>query len=136
VPHAHRQSFEHVFPDSQIIVREDEPSSIIALALSSLDYVRMLKGIFKGDGTETGSNGHATAPMPNSGTATPAEESTVSSFDGNGSNSPLSSAMSMEGIYDDIQVSDDSLKCEPGTHMKFRKSLLLITVPVWLKTWF
>lgn len=31
-------SYEHVWQDSDIIVREDEPSSIIALALSSPDY--------------------------------------------------------------------------------------------------
>lgn len=118
-----RQQFEHVFPDSQVIVREDEPSSIIALTLSSSDYVKMLKGIFRGDGTDTGGGyQHVTAPMSNSGTATPAEESAVSSFDASGNNTPLSSAMSMEGIYDDIQVSDDSLLWEPGTHMKFRKS--------------
>ncbi|KAG0242758.1 hypothetical protein B0O80DRAFT_460532 [Mortierella sp. GBAus27b] len=113
------QPSEHVFPDSQIIVREDEPSSIIALTLSSSDYVKRLKGIFKGGGNDASStNHHATAPMPNSGTATPAEDSVVSSFDGSGNSSPLSSAI-MEGIYDDIQVSDDSLLWEPGTHMKF-----------------
>ncbi|KAF2148717.1 hypothetical protein K461DRAFT_282187 [Myriangium duriaei CBS 260.36] len=31
---------EHVFDDSDIIVREDEPSSVIALALSSNDYLK------------------------------------------------------------------------------------------------
>lgn len=31
-------STDHIFPDSNIIVREDEPSSVIALALSSDDY--------------------------------------------------------------------------------------------------
>ncbi|KAF2132028.1 hypothetical protein P153DRAFT_364481 [Dothidotthia symphoricarpi CBS 119687] len=34
---------EHVWEDSDIIVREDEPSSIIALALSSPDYVAKLQ---------------------------------------------------------------------------------------------
>ncbi|KAK7516566.1 uncharacterized protein IWZ02DRAFT_454510 [Phyllosticta citriasiana] len=34
---------EHVWEDSDIIVREDEPSSIIALALSSADYQAKLK---------------------------------------------------------------------------------------------
>ncbi|GBB85059.1 hypothetical protein RclHR1_11630001 [Rhizophagus clarus] len=34
---------EHVFPDSSIIVREDEPSSIIAFALSSNEYLEELK---------------------------------------------------------------------------------------------
>lgn len=34
---------EHVWEDSDIIIREDEPSSIIALALSSPDYVAKLQ---------------------------------------------------------------------------------------------
>lgn len=33
---------EHVLDDSNIIVREDEPSSVIALALSSKDYIQKL----------------------------------------------------------------------------------------------
>jgi 1-phosphatidylinositol-3-phosphate 5-kinase len=36
-------SQEHVWQDSDIIVREDEPASIIALALSSSDYIKKLK---------------------------------------------------------------------------------------------
>jgi len=39
---------EHVWEDSDIIVREDEPSSIIALALSSPDYVTKLHS-FRGE---------------------------------------------------------------------------------------
>ncbi|KAG0346509.1 1-phosphatidylinositol-3-phosphate 5-kinase [Podila humilis] len=105
------QPFEHVFPYSQIIVREDEPSSIIALTLSSPQYVEKLKGIFRGDTSETDN----TAPMSTSGTATPAEESTLASFEGNGGASPSYA----DGIYEDIHVFDDSLMSGPGTHMKF-----------------
>ncbi|KAF2031276.1 hypothetical protein EK21DRAFT_111101 [Setomelanomma holmii] len=36
-------TMEHVWEDSDIIVREDEPSSIIALALSSPDYLNKLQ---------------------------------------------------------------------------------------------
>ncbi|KAF2022244.1 hypothetical protein BU24DRAFT_384801 [Aaosphaeria arxii CBS 175.79] len=43
---------EHVWEDSDIIVREDEPSSIIALALSSPDYLVKLQQ-FRGDTTPT-----------------------------------------------------------------------------------
>ncbi|KAF9941422.1 1-phosphatidylinositol-3-phosphate 5-kinase [Modicella reniformis] len=122
------------------------PFSIIALTLSSTEYVKRLKGIFKGDGgadlggsgsgSNSNSNQHTTtttsAPMSNSGTATPAEESSSSttvssSFDGSGggnNNTPLLSSSTMssmvEGIYDDIPVLDDSLLSEPGTHMKFQ----------------
>jgi 1-phosphatidylinositol-3-phosphate 5-kinase len=41
---------EHVWEDSDIIVREDEPSSIIALALSSTDYTAKLQS-FRDDPT-------------------------------------------------------------------------------------
>jgi 1-phosphatidylinositol-3-phosphate 5-kinase len=37
-----RSSPEHVFPKSIIVVREDEPSTIVAAALSSDDYVGKL----------------------------------------------------------------------------------------------
>ncbi|CAJ0854781.1 8398_t:CDS:10 [Entrophospora sp. SA101] len=36
---------EHVFPNSQIIVREDEPGSIIAFALNSQEYLEKLKNV-------------------------------------------------------------------------------------------
>ncbi|GAB7366726.1 hypothetical protein MBLNU230_g0683t1 [Neophaeotheca triangularis] len=36
-------SHEHVFEDSDIIVREDEPSSVIALCLSSSDYLTKVR---------------------------------------------------------------------------------------------
>ncbi|KAF9313007.1 hypothetical protein BG003_005694 [Podila horticola] len=35
----------HTFPGSSVIVREEEPSSIIASALSSMDYLRLLSSI-------------------------------------------------------------------------------------------
>lgn len=38
-------TFDHIFADSDIIVREDEPSSLIALALDSEDYRTKLKSI-------------------------------------------------------------------------------------------
>lgn len=34
---------EHVFEDSDIIVREDEPSSVVAISLSSSDYLKKLE---------------------------------------------------------------------------------------------
>ncbi|KAG0085425.1 1-phosphatidylinositol-3-phosphate 5-kinase [Podila epicladia] len=104
------QPFEHVFPYSQIIIREDEPSSIIALTLSSPQYVEKLKGIFRGDSTEMDN----TAPMSTSGTATPAEESVVASLDGANSIPTY-----VDGIYEDVHVFDDSLMSGPGMHMKF-----------------
>jgi 1-phosphatidylinositol-3-phosphate 5-kinase len=41
---------DHVFLDSDVIVREDEPSSLIAFALSSEDYQAKLKSIRQQDG--------------------------------------------------------------------------------------
>ncbi|CAG8601782.1 6300_t:CDS:2, partial [Paraglomus occultum] len=41
------QSTEHVVPDSKVIVREDEPSSIIAFTLSSKDYLEKLHSVQK-----------------------------------------------------------------------------------------
>ncbi|KAL8836747.1 MAG: hypothetical protein Q9170_002812 [Blastenia crenularia] len=38
-------TFDHIFADSDIIVREDEPSSLIAFALGSEDYKAKLQGI-------------------------------------------------------------------------------------------
>ncbi|KAL9602447.1 MAG: hypothetical protein Q9219_001871 [cf. Caloplaca sp. 3 TL-2023] len=38
-------TFDHIFADSDVIVREDEPSSLIAFALGSEDYRAKLKGI-------------------------------------------------------------------------------------------
>ncbi|KAF9118758.1 1-phosphatidylinositol-3-phosphate 5-kinase [Mortierella sp. 14UC] len=113
------QPFEHVFPYSQIIVREDEPSSIVALTLSSPQYVEKLKGIFRGDSTDADNSNNATAPMSTSGTATPAEEHAAGSYDSSGNSLMSSSASANEGIYEHIQVFDDSLLSEPGTHMKF-----------------
>ncbi|KDN36771.1 hypothetical protein K437DRAFT_260021 [Tilletiaria anomala UBC 951] len=69
---------EHVFADSQIIVREDEPSSIIAFTLSSKNYSDKLKSLqsstarladvdesfMPGDTTESEGWGFVNAPMP------------------------------------------------------------------------
>ncbi|KAF9432286.1 1-phosphatidylinositol-3-phosphate 5-kinase [Entomortierella beljakovae] len=94
-------------------LREDEPSSIIALALSSPQYVDKLKGIFRGDGVDTDIDSNSTAPVSNSGTAPSADDNASGSPESNGGSMP-----STEGIYDDIKVFDDSLLLEPGTHMK------------------
>lgn len=129
-----RQPFEHVFPQcSQVIAREDEPSSIVALTLSSPQYVEKLKGIFRGESMDLNSSHDMTAPMSTSGTATPAEESTVtgSSDTLGGKNMAASNASPTEGIYDDIPVFDDSLLSERSSHMKFRKYFQHL-VPVWL----
>ena len=59
---------DHIFADSDIIVREDEPSSLIAFALSSDDYRTKLQTISKKGGGLQGkhSKGHTQDPMLNS----------------------------------------------------------------------
>ncbi|KAK9472847.1 uncharacterized protein V1510DRAFT_377618 [Dipodascopsis tothii] len=53
------QPSEHIFIDSDIIVREDEPSSLIAFCLSSTDYLEKIEQIREADGTLAGER-HAT----------------------------------------------------------------------------
>ncbi|KAI8823387.1 uncharacterized protein EV422DRAFT_611449 [Fimicolochytrium jonesii] len=52
---------EHIFPDSNVVVREEEPSSIIAFTLDSKHYKEKLQGLGRGgesDGS-AGVNGNA-----------------------------------------------------------------------------
>ena len=41
----YRAAFDHIFLDSDVIIREDEPSSLIAFALNSEDYKAKLQNI-------------------------------------------------------------------------------------------
>ncbi|KAK2749911.1 1-phosphatidylinositol-3-phosphate 5-kinase [Myotisia sp. PD_48] len=50
---------DHVFEDCDIIVREDEPSSLIAFALNSEDYKQKLKSIQKHNGADVDANHNA-----------------------------------------------------------------------------
>ncbi len=52
---------DHIFADSDIIVREDEPSSLIAFALGSEDYRAKLRSIISSDNTP---NGAKCQPFP------------------------------------------------------------------------
>ncbi|KAG0232821.1 1-phosphatidylinositol-3-phosphate 5-kinase [Actinomortierella wolfii] len=103
------QPSEHVFEYSQIIAREDEPSSIIALTLSSPQYVEKLKGLFKKD-----SDTDIPVPATGSGSATPASEEKVTLESG----SPTMYSIG-EGIYDHVDTFEESLLSESSTHMKF-----------------
>lgn len=48
---------DHIFADSDIIVREDEPSSLIAFALGSQDYQQKLRSISENSGNQFGRQG-------------------------------------------------------------------------------
>ncbi|KAF9970864.1 1-phosphatidylinositol-3-phosphate 5-kinase [Actinomortierella ambigua] len=94
------QPSEHVFGYSQVIAREDEPSSIIALTLSSPQYVEKLQGLFNRDS-------EAETPSPlasSSGAATSTGEETVN-FEAN-------SYTLGEGIYDHVDTFEESLLSE------------------------
>jgi 1-phosphatidylinositol-3-phosphate 5-kinase len=56
---------DHVFVDSDVIVREDEPSSLIAFALSSEDYIAKL-ATFRRQGEANGNTPGPSEPAPHS----------------------------------------------------------------------
>ena len=90
-------SNEHVFDDSDIIVREDEPASVIALALSSADYTAKLRE-FRGNpnGGFHGHRGHT-------------ESQSSFNFSADISSNDASQQSAIEA----------SLISETGTHMKY-----------------
>lgn len=55
---------DHIFADSDIIVREDEPSSLIAFALGSEDYQAKLRIISEGNEGITESDNHHHSRVP------------------------------------------------------------------------
>lgn len=90
-------SNEHVFDDSDIIVREDEPASVIALALSSADYTAKLRE-FRGN-PKSGFHGHRGHT----------ESQSSFSFAADISSNDASQQSAIEA----------SLISETGTHMKY-----------------
>ncbi|KAI4719314.1 hypothetical protein E4T48_04435 [Aureobasidium sp. EXF-10727] len=90
-------SNEHVFDDSDIIVREDEPASVIALALSSADYTAKLRE-FRGN-PNGGFHGHHSRT----------ESQSSFNFSADISSNDASQQSAIEA----------SLISETGTHMKY-----------------
>ncbi|EMC94572.1 hypothetical protein BAUCODRAFT_73198 [Baudoinia panamericana UAMH 10762] len=56
---------EHVFEDSDIIVREDEPSSVIALSLASADYLTKVKEFRSHPSKQTKKHTHTASQASN-----------------------------------------------------------------------
>ncbi|KAI8371874.1 hypothetical protein BD560DRAFT_395677 [Blakeslea trispora] len=104
------QPTEHLFPDSYVVVKEDEPSTIIAYTLSSEDYLDKMHDIQDAD-TETGSHDgivkHENASLL--GTKAPSE---VTTLDYGGS-------LHHTHMTDDIQ---ETLRRESGSHMRYNFS--------------
>jgi 1-phosphatidylinositol-3-phosphate 5-kinase len=101
-----------LFPDSYVVVREDEPSTIIAYTLSSEDYLDKMHDI-QDCCSDSRSNDGTIKPGDASmmDAKAPSEVTTV---DNNGSlmNNPA------QPTTDDIQ---ETLLRESGTHMRYSK---------------
>ena len=54
----------HTFPGSSVLVREQEPSSTIAYALSCKDYLKTLSRVNFGSHDENASSSSSLAPRP------------------------------------------------------------------------
>ncbi|KAF1343613.1 hypothetical protein BDV97DRAFT_323453 [Delphinella strobiligena] len=90
---------EHVFDDSDIVVREDEPASVIALALSSADYVAKVD-LFR------------MRPNPSKATTSHSHTMSQTSFSFASQLSSTSEASAQAAI-------EASLISPTGTHMKY-----------------
>lgn len=103
-----RQPTEYLFPDSYVIVREDEPSSIIAYTLSSEDYIDKMHDIQ--DCSSSG--GDQGSIKPAAGDTSLKAPSEVTTLD-NTTQAPTNNNA------DDIQ---ETLLRESGTHMRYNFS--------------
>lgn len=102
-----RQPTEYLFPDSYVVVREDEPSTIIAYTLSSEDYIDKMHDIQDCSSGDQGSNEGTIRPGDTSIRA-PSEVTTLE----NTLNTQATNT-------DDIQ---ETLLRESGTHMRYNFS--------------
>ncbi|OAA62195.1 1-phosphatidylinositol-3-phosphate 5-kinase (Fab1) [Cordyceps fumosorosea ARSEF 2679] len=88
---------DHIFVDSNVIVREDEPSSVIALALNSEDYKNKLE-VIRREAQE----------MP---------QDEVSDGTAQAKSTPASEHL---GRHSDASDLEKSLLCITGTHLKYQ----------------
>lgn len=110
-----RQPTEYLFPDSYVIVREDEPSSIIAYTLSSEDYIDKMHDIQDcSSGGDQGSN-EGTIKPGNTSIRAPSE---VTTLDNTLINAQAPNNNNNTNT-DDIQ---ETLLRESGTHMRYNFS--------------
>jgi 1-phosphatidylinositol-3-phosphate 5-kinase len=91
---------EHVLPDSFVVVREDEPSTIIAYTLSCDDYLKKMNEM-RDSATDT----NASSPDP--------KDDLVDH-----SMTTISTGVDTEMTQSRIQ---DTLLKETGNHMRYRK---------------
>jgi 1-phosphatidylinositol-3-phosphate 5-kinase len=96
-----RSASEHVFTDSTIIVREDEPTSIIAFTLASKTYRDRLRSV-----------GHHRRD-------TRRTDGTTETSTNAGSVDDAASVLSSGAAPEDTQDTDDTSKREGGTHINY-----------------
>lgn len=96
---------EHIFVDSDVIVREDEPSSIVAFCLSTSDYVSKLCDGLKPPGGQA-------SPVPGAPAASQTAHNSVGSLSGVSDTAPLGGVDTPVGSR---SVSQSSKKAEEST---------------------
>ncbi|CAO3619626.1 unnamed protein product [Cunninghamella echinulata] len=104
---------EHVLPDSFVIVKEDEPSSIIAYTLSCDDYIKKMKEM-------RGSNYGDTNSLSDDA-ITISESVDESTLDQVPSVSAISLLMNKESEMNQAEIQETLLK-ESGNHMRYNFS--------------
>ncbi|KAI8054171.1 uncharacterized protein B0P05DRAFT_591564 [Gilbertella persicaria] len=104
------QPTEHLFPDSYVVVKEDEPSTIIAYTLSSEDYLDKMHDI-QDLTSEAGSN-DGTIKLGNASIMDAKAPSEITTLD-------YGADAQHSQIADDIQ---ETLLRESGTHMRYNFS--------------
>jgi 1-phosphatidylinositol-3-phosphate 5-kinase len=109
-----RSPIEHVFPDSPIIVREDEPSTIIAYTLSCDDYLEKLREI-----RETYNENFGMEDLAMQGIIDEIDNKSVHSYTSDGIGID-NSDMGFNNIGD--MYIERTLRSETGTHVKYHFS--------------
>ncbi|KAL6452464.1 FAB1 1-phosphatidylinositol 3-phosphate 5-kinase FAB1 [Candida maltosa Xu316] len=125
------ESHEHTFADSDVIVREDEPSSLVAFCLSSNDYKQKIKNAFELNEMSDDSNDNDNTDNNNNNNDNKVEE-TVKDNDkkdtnyesdaagsGSGGNANANSLGNSFGLLDTKKKSEQFEKIEK----KFKKKL-------------
>lgn len=107
-----RNPMEHVLPDSFVVVREDEPSSIIAYTLSCDDYIKKMKEMRGSNYGDTNSLSDDAVTFTES-----MDENTLYQAP---SVSAISLLMNKENEMSQADIQETLLK-ESGNHMRYSK---------------
>jgi hypothetical protein len=114
---------EHVLPDSFVVVREDEPSTIIAYTLSCDDYLKKMKEMRNSNkktalttsGADTHSLSDDTNTIAESFDDTTLDQSVTTTSIPNHTTASPDNEMTQDSIQ-------ETLLRESGSHMRYSKS--------------